>query len=411
MAPSNRVRSPAARTPDERHQREADHQRGRGRGGAGRVAHRVAARELPGRAADPRRGPAEHDRERRDEPRREHRDAEEDARPPRRRRTAGAGPVERPVTSRPTSISATAPSDRRERGRLPEARKARRREHRSLARPRRSVALGWSGSPAAARASSVITTPTTSETTTVRVANTVPVCGRSIPNDTSRRSAPSRARAPGTAPRPRPAAPITNASSITERQHLAAGRAERPQRRELARALGDRDRQRVRDHEAARRTARSRRMRAGSPGRSSRKPLVSLVACAAWPCPVLTCAVGGSSGRIVATICCGETPCLAAMLIWSNSPCLSNSRCAVGSVNIASVAPPSEETPPNLTDADDREPLLGTARDDVRSCCPMARCCLLAVFGVDRRSGPAPPASGRLTGLSGLKRWPPRAWS
>ena len=98
---------------------------------------------------------------------------------------------------------------------------------------------------------SVTTMPTTSATTTVRVANTVPTCGRSMPNAT--KSAFSSFASPS--PRKRP---------IDRRDHadherlehdrpvdLAARRSERAQRRELAHALGDRDAERVRDHEGA----------------------------------------------------------------------------------------------------------------------------------------------------------------
>ena len=45
--------------------------------------------------------------------------------------------------------------------------------------------------------------------------------------------------------------PITSASRITDVQQLAARGADRPQRRELARPLGDRDRERVEDDEGA----------------------------------------------------------------------------------------------------------------------------------------------------------------
>ena len=47
-----------------------------------------------------------------------------------------------------------------------------------------------------------------------------------------------------------PITPMATDSSITETQHLTPRGAERAQRRELAHALSDRDRERVRDHEA-----------------------------------------------------------------------------------------------------------------------------------------------------------------
>ena len=84
----------------------------------------------------------------------------------------------------------------------------------------------------------------------VRVLNTVDAWGRSIPNETSSELSPLASSSPRNSPMIEASVPITNASSITEREHLAAGRAERAQRRQLARALGDRDRQGVGDHEA-----------------------------------------------------------------------------------------------------------------------------------------------------------------
>ena len=63
---------------DERHERDPDHQRGRGRGRAARVALRVAARRAcPPRPPCAARGSRPTSDERPDEPRREHRDADE----------------------------------------------------------------------------------------------------------------------------------------------------------------------------------------------------------------------------------------------------------------------------------------------------------------------------------------------
>ena len=61
----------------------------------------------------------------------------------------------------------------------------------------------------------------------------------------------ARARARGRARRSTRAIPIDERLDDDRAQHLPARRADRAQRRELARALGDRDRERVRDHEAA----------------------------------------------------------------------------------------------------------------------------------------------------------------
>src|SRR5438445_383907 len=77
------VTSPYAEPPcggdngHERDEREADHERGRGRRRALRVAHRVATRERSGCSADLHRRPTEHAGERRHERLREHRDPDE----------------------------------------------------------------------------------------------------------------------------------------------------------------------------------------------------------------------------------------------------------------------------------------------------------------------------------------------
>src|SRR5438445_160718 len=86
-------REPGSENGDERHEREADHQRRRGGSGALRVPHRVAAGERSGRAADANRRPPEHTRERRHERLREHRDTDE------RRRRADAD-REQPIGGR-----------------------------------------------------------------------------------------------------------------------------------------------------------------------------------------------------------------------------------------------------------------------------------------------------------------------
>ena len=80
-----------------------------------------------------------------------------------------------------------------------------------------------------------------------------------------------------------------------------------------------------------------------------RKPFVSFVACAAWPCAVRTSAVGGRIGLISCTSCAGLVPCVAAMSMASSFPSLWKIRCAVGKSKMAIVAPPSDETVPILT--------------------------------------------------------------
>ena len=69
---------PAANTVTNDDQRQPDHQRGRGDGGAARLAHRVLARQAAGDAAQPLERPAGHRRQRAHEPRAEQRHAEQD---------------------------------------------------------------------------------------------------------------------------------------------------------------------------------------------------------------------------------------------------------------------------------------------------------------------------------------------
>ena len=100
-------------------------------------------------------------------------------------------------------------------------------------------------------ASRVTMMPMASETTTVRVAKTVPVFGRSIPTAEKSASIPFASSRPRKSPTSDASTPITSDSSSTEQEHLLPRRADRAQRRQLARPLGDRDRERVHDHERA----------------------------------------------------------------------------------------------------------------------------------------------------------------
>ena len=63
---------------------------------------------------------------------------------------------------------------------------------------------------------SVTSTPTSIETTIVRVANTVPACGRSIPNETKSAFSPFASPSPRNSPASDARTPMMNASSITD---------------------------------------------------------------------------------------------------------------------------------------------------------------------------------------------------
>ena len=179
-ASSNELRIPGAEDGDEGDQREADHQRGGGRGGARRVPGRVVARKDPRRAADRLRRRAQHGRERPNHLA---------ARSSRRRRRAACtptpssssrGPVAIPLPSAPseTTTMASTRTTSDVTGRTsPSARPAApslRARPRSAARASRVAQAGCS-------AISVTIVPTSSETTIVRVAKTVDPCGRSMP--------------------------------------------------------------------------------------------------------------------------------------------------------------------------------------------------------------------------------------
>ena len=95
------------------------------------------------------------------------------------------------------------------------------------------------------------TVPTSIATTIVRVATTRPLFGSVKPTASKRLKSPSASPKPTSTPTTDASTPTTSASITIDVEHLAPRGAERAQRRELARALGDRDRERVRDHEAA----------------------------------------------------------------------------------------------------------------------------------------------------------------
>ena len=163
-------------------------------------------------------------------------------------------------------------------------------------------------------ASTVITMPTSSETTIVRVLKTGLVDGRSMPNDTNRALSPRASPKPTNRPTIEAKTPITNASSRTEAR---TWRRVAPSVRSVASS-------RVRcatviDSVLAITKLPTNRATPPKASRKSwkmlRKPLVSLVACWACACPVRTCALGGSSGLMAWTSWLEDTPCLAAMLI------------------------------------------------------------------------------------------------
>ena len=93
--------------------------------------------------------------------------------------------------------------------------------------------------------------PSTIETITVRQREHEPALRQIGPERLEERVEPLGEREPDEEPDQRRERAEHEPLDDHDAQHLAARRADGAQRRELARALGDRDRERVRDHERA----------------------------------------------------------------------------------------------------------------------------------------------------------------
>ena len=118
----------------------------------------------------------------------------------------------------------------------------------------RSAAIGVmrvARSAGASAATSVTTIPISSETITVRASSTVPVLGRSAPIALKSALMPAANRIPAASPATAPSDAEHERLDPDGREDLPARGAERAQHAELARALGDRDREGVEDLEGA----------------------------------------------------------------------------------------------------------------------------------------------------------------
>ena len=113
---------------------------------------------------------------------------------------------------------------------------------------------------------SVTSVPTSSETTIVRVAKTVSRLRQVEAERLEERVQPDGEPEPAEQPDDRGEQADHERLEDHRAQHLPPRRAERAQRRELARPLRDRDRERVEDHEGADEERDARRTRAGSSG-------------------------------------------------------------------------------------------------------------------------------------------------
>ncbi len=187
------------------------------------------------------------------------------------------------------------------------------------------------------------TVPTTSETTIVRVAITLPLDGRSTPTARNSARRPSATARPSRRPTSDPRMPIVRPSVITERITWPR---EAPSVRSSANS-------RIRCVTVIEKVLKMMNAPTNSemPANASsavvrklRLSLMSLDCLRASSWPVRTLTVCGSAVRNWSRSCAGETPFLADTWIWSK-PRLPSMRCASGSSMSTTVAPPKESTP------------------------------------------------------------------
>ena len=125
---------------------------------------------------------------------------------------------------------------------------------RGIGTPSRIAASGGTRvarSAGASPASTVTIVPASSDTMIVRDCSTVPLSGRSAPNALNSWSSAGASASPSSSPSSEPSEPEQQPFDDDRAHDLGARGAERAQQAELARALGDRDRERVEDDERA----------------------------------------------------------------------------------------------------------------------------------------------------------------
>ena len=287
---------------------DADHERRGGDRRARRIARRVLAGELAGRVPEALQRPA-------DERRRAA--ARRGARASRPRRTGARAGAHRRQPARRRTAAEQAVSQQRD---ADERRRARRRpagagrpaggprRPRASRRPERTRVARTAGMQRGGQRSRRCRP--SSAMTIVRGASSSRAA-RDAHARQRRRGAPSSLENPRPASRPATdaATPRISASAATPAQHLAAGRAERAQQRELAAPLGDGDREGVEDDERAdeQRGAREGQQRRLEERADAVVDLLRRVA--RWPAaPVLTSRLRGSAARRLRTIRSGVTP-------------------------------------------------------------------------------------------------------
>ena len=189
--------------------------------------------------------------------------------------------------------------------------------------------------------------PSTSPITTVRVAITVPVLGRSIPTASNSALIAGAKPIPASTPITAATSPITNASVITV---VRIWRRLAPSVRSIANS-------RVRCATVIENVLKIRNAATNSetPAKISsavfKKPMNSPTSSrwdSTFSLPVSALTEPGSSVFRFAASCSGAVRSSAATLIWSSRPCLPVTRCASRSVSSATVAPPNESTSPSV---------------------------------------------------------------
>ena len=245
----------------------------------------------------------------------------------------------------------------------------------------------------------VTSTPTSSDTTIVRVSKTRPLFG-SVKPTASKSWKSSRARP---RPRKRPASeariPTTSASITID---TSTCRREPPSVLIVANS-------RVRwaiviESEFA---ITKLPTKSAMPANASRKPcrkvmnsFVSAASSSDCCAAEITWVLSGSTGRISSISCWSETPARAATATSSSLPSLSKSRCAVGRSKPARVAPPSEEAEPNVMIPEMRSRSAGPAAWTPTSS-PTAKSSLSAVDSSTTTSpGPGQAPSTSVSGLN-----------
>ena len=218
-------------------------------------------------------------------------------------------------------------------------------------RPRASppaAARGSRATPAEARRARSRSMPTSSETTIVRVSSTVPLSGRSAPKDLNSWSSAGASAMPPSRPSDAPADAQQEAFEDDRAHDLPARGAERAQQAELARALGDGDREGVEDDERpddqrdvgedeqeGAQEAQVAFQFGGLRRRLLRRPCALRRARQRPP----------ARGRAARP---ASRPAAAATSIWSKRPSSPATRWASASVSSAAAAPPKDWLPANF---------------------------------------------------------------